>query len=121
MSLIADLPMPARVRLVDRAGAHVRWLEAEEARRLLGRGEVEALGTRRRIRVVRWVAPDVPDELRRLYALRRRGYGDSHRRETRENPRGVWTIDRIAPSHRPLFLGVLAEVSRIGSRGPFRP
>jgi hypothetical protein len=101
--------MPPRVRLVDRAGAHVCWLDRDAAKRLLARGEVEALRTRRRVRAVRWVMPEPHEEPRRLYVLRRRGYGDSHRRETPENPRGVWTIDRIAPSHRALFLTVLAE------------
>jgi hypothetical protein len=101
--------MPARVRLLDRAGEHVCWLERVEAERLLARGEVEPLRTRRRIRAVRWVTVEPDEPPRRLYVIRRRGYGDSHRRETRDNPRGVWTLDRIAPSHRGWFLAVLAE------------
>jgi hypothetical protein len=101
--------MPAYVRLLDRADEHVCWLEASEARRLIARGQVEVLRTRRRIRAVRWVAAEAREEPRRLYVLRRRGYGDSHRRETWDNPRGVWTIDRIPRRHRTLFLTTIAE------------
>lgn len=103
--------MPAKVRLIDRAGSHVCWLERDEARRLLAAGEVEAVQRHSGASVwaVRWTMSEPADEPRRLYVIRKRGYGDPHRRETPENPPGVWTIDRIRPSHRHLFVRVLAE------------
>ena len=109
MSLAAGWVVPAKVRLVDRAGAHVCWLEASEAERLIARGEVEVLGSNRRVRAVRWAAAEAREEPRRLYVIRRRSYGDSHRRETHENPRGVWTLDRIPARHRKIFLAVVSE------------
>jgi len=107
--VIRDRSLPAKVRLLDRGSNFVRWVEAAEARRLISRGEVETLGSRRKIRAVRWVSLEAEEDQRKSYVIRRRGYGDSHCRETRDNPRGVWTIDRVRPRHRRFFTRVVED------------
>jgi len=104
-----DRGLPAKVGLLDRGNNFVCMLERAEARGLISRGEVEILGSRGKMRAVRWISPEGDEPERESYAMRRRGYGDSHRRETPENPRGVWTIDRIRDRHRGLFTRVMDD------------
>lgn len=106
----------ATVRLYDRGHNFVCVLDADEVRELLREGEVEpaGAGVRGRIRAVRWVTPPHKEEAAPAppggaFVIRRRGYGDSHCRETPNNPRGVWTIDRVMDRHRRMFRRVLED------------
>jgi hypothetical protein len=44
------------------------------------------------------------------FEIRRESFGDAHRFETDDNPRGVWTLDRVRPSQRKIFTRVLDDV-----------
>lgn len=109
-----DRGFARHVRLYDRGGNYVRLISGEDAWRMVGSGEVETSGRRRgrRIRAVRWVWIEADDPKDKDYVVRRRGYGDSHCRETPENPRGVWTIDRVRREHRRLFTRVVEDCCR---------
>jgi hypothetical protein len=93
---------------VDRKGEFVRWCSADEAAAMIAAGEVESLRTRRKIHAIRWRQPE-PDLSKRRF-IRRAGFGDAHRRETYENPKGVWTLDPIRPSNKRLFTVVRDEI-----------
>lgn len=63
---------------------------------------VRPLGTSRRIRALRWLAPDEsprPDKT----SVGRRHY--SHNREADDNPHGVWTLTKLHPEEQTLFQG----------------
>lgn len=101
--------LPARVRLVDRNGEFVRWCSSDEAAALICADKVEILYTRKKIHAIRWRQPE-PDLSRRRFTIRRAGFGDAHRRETYENPKGVWTLDSIRSSNKRLFTTVRDEI-----------
>lgn len=87
------------------------WLSAEDVRRLLGAGEIEALRSKRgRVHRVRWRTNyAAADDPRRRYAIRTKGVGDSHNHEREDNPAGVWTIDRVRKRDREVFTTVLDD------------
>ena len=106
----------AKVRLYDRGHNFVCVLDADETRLLLREDKVAPTGggVRGRIRAVRWVTPHQEDAAPPggAFVIRRRGYGDSHCRENQNNPRGVWTIDRVLDRHRRMFRRVLEDCLR---------
>jgi hypothetical protein len=102
--------LPARLRLVDRNGELVCWCSAGEAAAMIDAGKVEILRTNRKIRAIRWRRPE-PDLSRKLFVIRRPEFGDAHRQETYDNPKGVWALRSIRRSHRKLFTTVLDEIA----------
>lgn len=97
-----------KIPLKDRAGVVVRWLTEAEAEAMAKShaGDVVVLRTKRRIRGLKLIGN--PEAVHR-FVMRRRGMGDSHRRETWENPRGAWHIDRLPSSTRGVFVQVLTD------------
>jgi hypothetical protein len=101
--------LPEKLRLLDRAGELVRWVTAAEAVEMIDAERVEVLRTRRRIRAIRFRMEE-PDMSSKRFEIRRESFGDAHRFETDDNPRGVWTLDRVRPSQRKIFTRVLDDV-----------
>jgi hypothetical protein len=97
-----------KVSIVDHSGTVLDWVSAQEAAELIKSGKVEILGTRRKVRSLRYFCKD-PDI--KLTAHRRPGYGEAHARETYSNPKGTWTLERIPERHAHLFQTVIRECS----------
>ena len=93
--------------LLNNDGSFVAWLSEADARRLIRERKVHLLHTKKRVRAVRVIEEVVTPT--KPAAVRRRGVGDSHKRDARDNPAGVWTIDRIPRSLRPVFRQVVTE------------
>ena len=103
-----------RLRLLDGAGELVCWVDEHEARKLVKEGVAGILRTKRRVRalvlkphVSRTSVPQPGPS----HDLRHRGQqaGAAHSRETKQNPRGVWTIDRLPSGTRRIFLAVVED------------
>ena len=101
-SLSDSRPLADRIAFIDADGQHVSWLNEDEARELVRSGRASFLGTRKKIRCIQAAAsgpdqgpPARPGAARRKY---------SHRRETEENPAGVWTLIRLRNAERPFFV-----------------
>lgn len=94
------------VQLIDRANQFVKWITAAEAKGYLERHEGVARG-----RGKHWKVKLLADSpvTRHHGPMRTRGMGESHRRDTYENPRGAWHIDRIPKSARGVFVQVLTD------------
>lgn len=92
--------------LIDRAGQFIKWINAKEAEGYLTRHEAVARGRGKHLKVK--LLADSP-VARHHGPMRQRGMGESHRRDTYENPRGQWHIDRIPKSARGVFLQVLTD------------
>lgn len=108
MSHTISIEQGRRFQLLDAAGNLLRWVGAAEAQELMDSGKVEILGTRRKIRALRYPST-LPDANLIQFPLRKPGMGSCHRRETDTNPRGTRTIERIPTSARPIFTTVLDE------------
>jgi hypothetical protein len=91
-----------KLAVLDHAGAHLFWATEDEARQLVREGEVELLGTKRRIHAVRISGhhPAAPGPRVKP------GTRYSHSRETRVNPANCWTLVEIPKSCRPMFTAV---------------
>ncbi len=99
----------------------MRWVDEDEARELVKQGVVGILRTKRRVRALQMreriaAAPSSggrPGEQQVSSArdLRHRGLqaGSAHSRETKQNPRGVWTINRLPSGTRRIFLAVVED------------
>ncbi|MBX9601235.1 MAG: hypothetical protein K2X35_09530 [Bryobacteraceae bacterium] len=104
-----------RLRLLDGAGELVCWVNEHEARKLIKEGVAGILRTKRKVRALVLKAGGgrtggVTEE-RSSHDLRHRGRqaGAAHSRETKQNPRGVWTIDRLPSGTRRIFLAVVED------------
>lgn len=97
-----------KIPLRDRAGLVIRWLEEAEAEKMAKShaGDLIVLRTKKRIRGLKLIGN--PDSVHH-FVMRQHGMGDSHRRETYENPRGAWHIDRLPKSTRGVFVQVLTD------------
>ena len=80
----------------------------ERARELIAAGAVEILGTRRRIRALRYRQAE-PRMERRYFPVRKAGFGAPHRRETQQNPRGCWHLEFLRDSARGHFMKVVDD------------
>jgi hypothetical protein len=102
------MPKGGLVKIVDHAGETLMWVPPEKAEALIAAGQVEQMGTRRKLRAlrVRGAEPDMGD---RRFQVRRPGLGPPHRRETYENPRGVWTLDSLRGASRKYFTRVMDD------------
>lgn len=87
------------------------WVDFEEAQRLIRLRQVACIRHNGRIRALRAVDTAVRSQPDKPTPLRRKSVGDSHKNERRDNPPGVWTIDRIRKSSRAVFLAVLTDCS----------
>ena len=96
-----------RIGLLDHSGELVKWLEPEEARGYLLRGEVVAVRTKRKVRALKLIADysDCGQPARRSGS----SPGIPHTHETYFNPPRVFTFDRVPPSIRPLFTAVVKD------------
>lgn len=97
-----------RVPIKDHAGVVLEWVPIARARALLASGTVEILGTRRRIRALRFRQAE-PVMERRFFPVRKAGLGAPHRRETQQNPRGCWHLEFLRQSARSYFTKVLDD------------
>jgi hypothetical protein len=97
--------MPKCYPVSDENGEFLRWVDADEAHELVAGRQAETLWHKTRIWGLRMIAVDPLPE--RPVALRRRGFGDSHRHETDRNPPNVWTIDYLQKWARLELLRVL--------------
>ena len=101
--LIPDVSLPEKLPLYSRdCRRRYCYVDAAGARELIAAGRVKALGTKTKIRALRWLAPgesandEKPGPARRHY---------SHNHETAENPHGVWMLSRIRAEERDLHEG----------------
>jgi hypothetical protein len=94
MSTVA--PDRGGVRLLDRAGAVVRHISQTDARAMIARGEVVPLGTRRKLRAVRWTDP-TPIRIPWGNVVRTPGLGEAHRERLAQGRR-IWRLDRMPRS-----------------------
>lgn len=100
--------MQPTIRLLDRAGQFVKWITEAEAEGYIKRHEGVARGSRK-TRIVKLLG-DSPIANHHGPMRSRGASGDSHRREVYdENPRGVWTIDRVPVSTRNIFIQVVTD------------
>jgi hypothetical protein len=91
-------PMADRISLIDEEGEALGWATEADVRGWLKAGQVELLGTRKRVRTVRVLShARRPAGLAEGPPARRRWHGRSasHNRETEHNPKGVWTFTEI--------------------------
>jgi len=96
------------VPIKDHAGETLEWVDIGRARELIGAGAVEILGTRRKIRALRFRRTE-PAMERRFFPVRRAGFGAPHRRETAQNPRGCWHLEFLRESARSIFTKVVDD------------
>jgi hypothetical protein len=97
-----------RVPIKDHAGETLEWVPIAKARALIAAGTVEILGTRRKIRALRFRQAE-PVMERRFFPVRKAGFGAPHRRETQQNPRGCWHLEYLRDSTRSIFSKVLDD------------
>lgn len=97
-----------RVPIKDHAGETLEWVAIERARELIAAGTVEILGTRRKIRALRFRQAE-PAMERRFFPVRKAGFGAPHRRETALNPRGCWHLEFLRESARRHFTKVVDD------------
>ncbi|HUX16380.1 MAG TPA: hypothetical protein VMW52_07885 [Phycisphaerae bacterium] len=107
--------LPRRLQLLDRGNALVKMLTPEQAQATMRSGGVEVIRRGGAVYALRWIegGANAPPPVDR-HPLRKRGYGDSHCQERRDNPKGVWTIDRIRARDEIIFRRV--EQDCIGRR-----
>lgn len=97
-----------RYQVFDEHDKFIRWADTQEAYDLVViKKQAENLWHGDRIFAVRYLSKDPLPQ--RPVALRRRGFGDSHRHETEQNPPNVWTIDYLAGWGRLECLRVLEQ------------
>lgn len=87
------------------------WVDFEEAQRLIRSRQVTCIRHNGKIRALRAFNTADRSKPEKPTPLRRRSIGDSHKNERRDNPAGVWTIDRIGKSTRTIFLAVISDCS----------
>jgi hypothetical protein len=105
-----DVEIPDQVKLLDAGNNLVRWLSADDVIARLRRGTCFALTRKKRVVALKYTNPSrFLDDLPGPFVLRAGGLGDSHDRDTRDNARGVWTIEPISKKDRDLFLQVVIE------------
>lgn len=92
----------SRTPLYDHAGAELGKYPAREIIRLIDSGRVFIIGTKHRIKGLRFLGPD-PARLAFSGSRHRRPVGAPHTHENYYNPPGCWHLDRIPSSLRPLF------------------
>lgn len=98
--------MQSTIQLLDRAGQHVKWVTDAEAEGYLKRHEAveRGRGKHRKLKLL----GDSPIA-NHHGPMRQRGLGESHRRDTYDNPRGCWSINRVPKSARGVFLQVVTD------------
>jgi len=100
--------LPRRLQLYFADDKPDRWIDEHEARELRGKGLVEYLWTKKRVRGVRWVeALERGSRLRedvrwsaKSARNRLKNTHYSHNSETDDNPRGVWALNHIYDASR---------------------
>lgn len=100
------MPGDNLLELQDHAGAFLRWITPEEGCALVEDRKIgEWRGTKRKMRAVQLVRATAAPDPALIGDLARPPQGKrySHNRETRENPRGVWTLIRIPAAQRAVF------------------
>lgn len=104
-------PSPAcrrLIELIDDDGFHVCWLDESAAHEMLAQKRAESLVTKRgRLKALR----ATPETKLTASGSGPRPARYSHDRETRDNPRGCWTLIRLPRSTRPVYTAVLDQVA----------
>jgi hypothetical protein len=92
---------------MDRSGKTLHYVTASEARSLIAGGTVTAVGNKSTIRALKLNAGE--DRSREITLSAYAGQKYSHKRETDDNPPGVWTLKRLAKAERPTFHHVVLD------------
>ena len=107
MYILLEQRLAARTPVYDHAGELLLFADRARARGLINRGDIEVIGSRKRIRELRFCGLD-PAQAKPA-GPRRKPLAEPHTRESYYNIRGVWHIDWIPAALRPAFLGVVRE------------
>ena len=105
-----DTLSPYRLSVLDDSDRHMFWASESCARELIREGKVNLIRRGSRTIALRAVA-GAREEILEM-AGRGSAIGGAryvHRRETEENPQGVWTLRRLARD-RALYSGVLLSL-----------
>jgi hypothetical protein len=88
------------------------WLTVSQGEQMVKEKRCEILGRPGTpLRKIRFVTPE-PDMSGRVFDVRKASIGTSHQQERRDNPKGVWTIDRMPRAARGIFLAVVTDCLR---------
>lgn len=106
------IPSDRPLAVYTHAGLFAFWAAPVKVKKLLASGGFKPVGTKKKIRGLQAKSAAVCRAQVRTETerIRQAGIGDAHRRETYFNPRGVWTIDRLPESLKPLFTVVVDEL-----------
>lgn len=94
----------ARPTLYGQDGAILQTLTRHEAQRLVDLGHGKPLGSKRRWHCVVLSNPVDPKQIKLKAGKLPKLPPESHKRETRTNPPGVWELRRIAKMDRQVFI-----------------
>jgi hypothetical protein len=92
---------------MNRSGKTLYHVTASKAKSLIAGGTVTAVGNKSTIRALKLNTGE--DRSREITISAYAGQKYSHRRETDDNPAGVWTLKRLAKAERPAFHRVVLD------------
>jgi hypothetical protein len=96
-----------RLPVKDRSGETLFYVSLATAKRMLSNGRVTALGSKKIIRALQVGSDFDISKVMTISAYVGQKY--SHKRETDQNPAGVWTMKRLSKKDRPLFRRVVLD------------
>ena len=102
--------LAASIPVYDHAGSVLLHADRSRAIELMSHPNICIVGTGKRISALRFQGPD-PAHLTGG-SHHKRSLGVPHRQENYWNVKGVWHIDRIPATYRPLFVAIILELSR---------
>lgn len=91
----------------DHADMLLYRADREKARQLLARSDIDVVGTRTRIKAIRFRGPDPAHRMGGSH--HKRGIGTPHRNETYFNVKNCWHLDRIPVAYQPHFVAILTD------------
>jgi len=91
----------------DHSGTVLYRADRDKARQLLARSDIDVVGTRTRIKALRFRGPDPAHRMGGSHF--KRGIGMPHRNENYWNVRGCWHIDRIPVAYQPHFVAIVTD------------
>lgn len=99
------------VAVRNRAGELLFWARGAQAQRLVNDGRARPLGTKRKVHAIE---VETRDDARLLQVSAYVGQRYSHRRETAENPHGVWMLRRLSGETKSIFGAVVNDCASTG-------
>jgi hypothetical protein len=93
----------------DHGGTVLFRATRDKVRELLERHDIDVIGTRTRIKAIRFRGPD-PSHLMGG-SHHKRGVGSPHRNDNYFNVRGCWHLDRIPVAYKPHFVAILTSIA----------